>query len=116
LKARLGLQLAALLACLAVVLAASAAPKPAPAKKSATPKWKTCPAGQRFGCRQRTQGAAPPRGETLPQVCGCVPRCKAGLQVIAFQLEGTWPDGSRKGNFLCSASGPPRAAPPRAPF
>lgn len=94
----------------AVTGGTSPPPSPPPATG-----WKTCPAGQRFGCRARSQGIAPARGETIPEVCGCIPDCD-GLQLIAFQLDERWPDGSRKGNFVCSASGLPSAAPARQPF
>jgi len=76
--------------------------------------WKTCPAQTTFRCTARSQGPAPPRGETVPQVCGCIPQCPSSQQVlIAFEAEGRWPDGSRKGRFSCAASGIPSAAPPR---
>lgn len=76
--------------------------------------WKTCPARTIFGCRARSQGAAPPRGETVPQVCGCIPRCPASRPVlIASEADGRWPDGSRKGRFSCANAGIPSAAPPR---
>jgi hypothetical protein len=94
------------------VVTGGTAPPPSPPPAA---NWKTCPAGQRFGCRARSQGIAPARGETIPEVCGCIPDCD-GLQLIAFQLDERWPDGSRKGNFVCSASGLPSAAPARQPF
>jgi hypothetical protein len=50
----------------------------------------------------------------VPQVCGCIPTCSgASHTLIAFEAEGKWPDGSRKGRFSCSTSGIPSAAPPR---
>jgi hypothetical protein len=62
----------------------------------------------------RSQGVAPPQGETVPQVCGCIPRCPASRRVlIAREGEGRWPDGSRKGRFSCATAGIPSAAPAR---
>jgi hypothetical protein len=102
-------------------LATPTAPSPLPpqpavgtAAAAPDPVWKTCPARQTFGCRARSQGAAPARDETVPPVCGCVPRCPASHRVlIAFEAEGRWPDGSRKGRFSCAATGIPAAAPAR---
>ena len=96
----------------------SGAPPPPPqppvnaAAPAPRPAWKTCPARQTFGCTARSQGAAPARGETVPQVCGCIPRCPVSRRVlIAFEAEGRWPDGSRKGRFSCASAGIPSAAP-----
>ena len=76
--------------------------------------WKICPAHTSFGCASRSQGVAPAYGETVPQVCGCIPRCPAARHVlIAFEADGKWPDGSRKGRFSCATAGIPSAAPPR---
>jgi len=91
---------------------------PQPQSKAAAPappaSWKTCPAHTTFGCTARSQGAAPPRGETVPQVCGCIPHCPASRPVlIAFEADGRWPDGSRKGRFSCATAGIPSAAPSR---
>jgi hypothetical protein len=94
-------------------------PLPPPEKKPITPKpnaqtpaWKTCPKGLRFACAARSQGAAPARGEQLPQVCGCQPTCPPSRHVlISSDAGGTWPDGSRKGRFTCSSAGLPSAAP-----
>ena len=90
-------------------------PQPAVGAAAASPAvWKTCPAHQTFGCSPRSQGAAPARDETVPQVCGCMPRCPASRRVlIAFEAEGRWPDGSRKGRFSCATAGIPAAAPAR---
>jgi hypothetical protein len=82
------------------------------AASASHPAWKTCPARQTFGCTARSQGAAPAHGETVPQVCGCIPRCPSSRRVlIAFEAEGRWPDGSRKGRFSCASAGIPSAAP-----
>jgi len=56
---------------------------------------------------------APPYGETVPRVCGCIPGCPPGLVLIALEAEGRWPDGSRKGRFSCATGGIPSAAPAR---
>src|SRR6185295_20285104 len=76
------------------------------------PAWKACPAGGHFGCAPRSQGAAPPRGQEVPRVCGCIPTCPASRHVLISQdAGGTWPDGSRKGRFSCSSAGIPSARP-----
>ncbi len=88
-------------------------PQP-PVKTAAPAPWKTCPTRTSFRCTARSQGAAPPWGETVPQVCGCIPRCPASRPVlIAFEADGRWPDGSRKGRFSCATAGLPSAAPAR---
>ncbi len=82
------------------------------AAPASRPAWKTCPARMTFRCTSRSQGVAPPRGEMVPQVCGCIPRCPASRPVlIAFEADGRWPDGSRKGRFSCASAGIPSAAP-----
>ena len=91
---------------------------PPPPERAAAPAsratWKTCPARTIFRCTPRSQGAAPPRGEAVPQVCGCIPRCPASRPVlIAFEADGHWPDGSRKGRFICATAGIPSASPAR---
>jgi hypothetical protein len=91
---------------------------PQPSVKASAPAphaaWKACPAHTSFRCTARSQGVAPPHGETVPQVCGCIPRCPASRPVlIAFEADGRWPDGSRKGRFSCATAGIPSAAPAR---
>jgi len=84
------------------------------APPASRPAWKVCASRQTFRCTSRSQGVAPPRGETVPQVCGCIPQCPASRPVlIAFEAEGKWPDGSRKGRFSCATAGIPSAAPAR---
>jgi hypothetical protein len=97
----------------AAVLILLCAATAAAAKRRAA--WKSCPARSTstFRCMPRSQGVAPPRGETVPQVCGCIPRCPASSPVLlAFEAEGRWPDGSRKGRFSCGTAGIPSAPPP----
>lgn len=96
----------------------TAPPPSMPGGKAATPasppSWRIRPARKTFGCAPRSQGVAPPRGETVPQVCGCIPRCPASRRVlIALEGAGRWPDGSRKGRFSCATAGIPSAAPAR---
>ena len=74
----------------------------------APPAWKHCPTHRHFGCETRSQGMAPAPGETIPEVCGCVPSCpRARPILIAQEADGTWPDGSQKGTFTCAESGLP---------
>ena len=85
-------------------------PRPVPVAKPApaVAAWKHCPAHRHFGCEARSQGMAPAPGETIPEVCGCIPSCSASHGVlIAQEAEGTWPDGTLKGTFSCAASGIP---------
>ena len=88
-------------------------PEPAPAEKKGelakeAPVWKHCPAHERFGCEARSQGVAPAYGETIPEVCGCIPTCPpARSDLISQQAEGRWPDGTRKGTFSCARDGIP---------
>src|SRR5262245_42208299 len=83
---------------------ASVAARPRVERALATPDWKRCPDGTTFGCAARSQGVAPARGETVPQYCGCIPRCPLSRHVlITQQAGGSWPDGSAKGRFSCSA-------------
>ena len=84
--------------------------KPAPQPATPAPKaaWKHCPAHEHFGCEPRSQGIAPAPGETIPEVCGCIPSCAPSRSVlIAQDADGAWPDGTRKGTFTCAASGIP---------
>ena len=93
------------------------APAPAPAEKKAEaqasgakapPTWKRCPGHERFGCETRSQGVAPAPGETIPEVCGCIPTCPSVRRVLISQeAEGRWPDGTRKGSFTCARDGLP---------
>jgi hypothetical protein len=82
-------------------------PGPAPAEKKAE-EWKHCPRAQHFGCEPRSQGVAPAPGETIPEVCGCLPTCPSFRSVLISQeIEGHWPDGTRKGTFTCARDGLP---------
>jgi hypothetical protein len=62
--------------------------------------------GTRWGCMPVTQGIYNP---SPLQVCGYIPTsCPIGQSIIASDAdEGTWPNGSRKGNFGCSSTMPP---------
>lgn len=92
---------------------ASSVPAPTSTTKKAPPTWKQCPKALPFGCETRSQGVAPARGETIPKVCGCVPRCPPSSRVlISREAGGKWPDGSLKGRFTCATGGIP-SAPPR---
>jgi hypothetical protein len=90
-------------------------PEPAPDKKpdpaavaKQPPEWKRCPGHEHFGCETRSQGVAPAPGETLPEVCGCIPICPSFRSVLISQeAEGRWPDGTRKGTFTCARDGIP---------
>jgi hypothetical protein len=86
-------------------------PPPAPPLKPtpvAAPSWKHCPANRHFGCEPRSQGVAPAPGDTIPEVCGCIPSCPPSRRaLVAQEAEGTWPDGTRKGNFSCAENGIP---------
>jgi hypothetical protein len=85
---------------------AGAPPRPIPATNE--PAWKRCPAHHHFGCEPRSQGIAPAPGETIPEVCGCLPTCPSFRSVlIAQEAEGRWPDGTRKGRFTCARDGIP---------
>ena len=80
----------------------------APVPARTPPDWRHCAAGLHFGCQMRSQGIAPAPGEIIPEVCGCVPRCRSPrAELIAFEAEGHWPDGSRKARFMCAAGGIP---------
>ncbi len=62
--------------------------------------WKRCGNGLSFGCSPVSQGRPGP----APTVCGCVPdRCPEGAFIVVGGASGTWPDGSAKGTFACSA-------------
>jgi hypothetical protein len=78
-------------------------PRPAPVASKESPAWRQCPAHQHFGCRTRSQGVAPAFGETIPEVCGCLPLCPASRSIlVASEAGGRWPDGSLKGSFTCA--------------
>jgi hypothetical protein len=86
-------------------------PPPGSPQQTVAPKtlWKVCPSSSIFQCTPRSQGFAPPRGEEVPIVCGCMGPCNA--TVIAREVEGRWPDGSRKGAFSCAQTSIPAANP-----
>ncbi len=69
--------------------------------------FKICEQSKEFGCQFITQGAAPIEGNT-PFVCGCIPKCEKNDEWVWVDIgEGTWPDGSNKGIFKCTAEAPP---------
>jgi hypothetical protein len=71
----------------------------------------SCNASEKFGCREITQGAAYDYSNPPPLVCGCIPvSCPPGMFIVTSGDQGTWPDGSPKGIFVCSDSAPPSAA------
>jgi hypothetical protein len=83
-------------------------PGPQPKPTPVVAEWKTCPGHERFACLPVSRGIAPRPGEMIPMGCGCVPQCPPGRGVIITrQIEGTWPDGSQKGQFHCSSTGIP---------
>jgi hypothetical protein len=86
---------------------------PVASVKEKGPPWQQCNTRARFECMPRSQGAAPPRGESVPLVCGCAPRCpRARPVLIAREARGRWPDGSRKAAFMCAKGGIPASRPP----
>lgn len=100
-------------ACVARKWTMTAANGPPPVSQNRAARtfgWKSCTPPNHFECTPRSQGFAPPRGETVPLVCGCAPTC-AGLTLIAREANGFWPDGSRKGLFQCAVGGIPGAKP-----
>lgn len=65
-----------------------------------------CPDGFNYACAPVAQGQESP--EPPPQVCGCAPdNCPAGQVLVTNAEIGTWPDGTPRGSFICSASGDP---------
>ena len=63
--------------------------------------------GKVWGCRSVTQGIPPDPNNPPPVVCGYIPTCSSEQNLVATLDEGTWPDGSRKGIFICSSDLPP---------
>ena len=73
-------------------------PKPAAACSPSSPS---------FTCAPVTQGYESPNPQG-PMVCGCAPiSCPADRPFsVTSAAAGTWPDGSGKGTFTCSADLP----------
>lgn len=57
------------------------------------------PSSKTFICRPITPTET--TGNVLPIVCGCMPQCKFGEELIISSKPEFWPDGSQKGSFGC---------------
>lgn len=79
--------------------------------KNINQQYKSCNSGTTWDCKGVSHGANYGPNYVPPQVCGCFPdNCPSGESMIINGTGEFWPDGTQKGSYVCSTSGPPSAA------
>jgi hypothetical protein len=79
-------------------------------KKDPVTSFKHCAAGMTWICGPVSQGMEFDPRHPPAEVCGCGPvRCLVGDHRITNFENGTWPDGTNHGSFVCSSEDPPTA-------